>query len=62
MSENGKRVEVRALMSGIFYRQSGPEAPAYCEVGDQVKATVTEQLVVFVRRPGEPAGRGGWYR
>jgi acetyl-CoA carboxylase biotin carboxyl carrier protein len=37
MSENGKRVEVRALMSGIFYRQSGPEAPAYCEVGDQVK-------------------------
>jgi len=28
------------------------------EVGDQVKATVTEQLVVFVRKPGEPAGDG----
>ena len=27
-------------------------------VGDQVKATVTVQLVVFVRKPGEPAGDG----
>jgi biotin carboxyl carrier protein len=37
MTENGKRVEVRALMSGVFYRKSGPEVPPYCEVGDQVK-------------------------
>ena len=37
MSENGKKVEVRALMSGVFYRRSGPEAPPYCEVGNQVK-------------------------
>jgi len=38
----------------------GPEVGnfAQIEVGDQVKATVTEQLVVFVRRPGEPAGDG----
>lgn len=28
------------------------------EVGDQVKATVTEQIVVFVRKPGEPSGDG----
>jgi len=38
----------------------GPEVAnfAQIEVGDQVKATVTEQLVVFVRRPGEPSGDG----
>jgi Cu/Ag efflux protein CusF len=38
----------------------GPEVAnfAQIEVGDQVKATVTEQLVVFVRQPGEPAGNG----
>lgn len=38
----------------------GPEVAnfAQIEVGDQVKATVTEQLVVFVRQPGEPAGDG----
>jgi acetyl-CoA carboxylase biotin carboxyl carrier protein len=37
MSENGKRVEVKAPMSGVFYRRSGPEAAPYVEVGDQVK-------------------------
>ena len=31
---------------------------AQIEVGDQVKATVTEQIVVFVRNPGEPPGDG----
>ncbi len=38
----------------------GPEVAnfAQIEVGDQIKATVTEQLVVFVRKPGEPAGDG----
>jgi len=37
MSENGTQVEVRARMSGIFYRKSGPTEPPYVEVGDQVK-------------------------
>jgi len=32
-----KRVEVRAPMSGVFYRQPGPEDPPYVEVGDIVK-------------------------
>lgn len=34
---------------------AGPEVAnfAQLEVGDQVKATVTEQLVVFVRQPGQ---------
>ena len=36
MNEN-KRVEVRAAMSGVFYRRSAPDQPAYVEVGDQVK-------------------------
>ena len=34
---DGKRVEVRARMSGIFYRRSAPDQPAYVEVGDTVK-------------------------
>ena len=32
-----KRVEVRAPMSGVFYRKPAPDQPAYVEVGDQVK-------------------------
>jgi Cu/Ag efflux protein CusF len=38
----------------------GPEVANFdqIEVGDQVKATVTEQLMVFVRNPGEPSGDG----
>ncbi len=39
MTESGeaKRVEVRAPMSGVFYRQAAPENPPYVEVGDSVK-------------------------
>ena len=35
--ERAKRVEVRAPMSGVFYRQPGPEDPPYVEIGDTVK-------------------------
>jgi biotin carboxyl carrier protein len=35
-SENGK-VEVRAPMSGVFYRRSAPDQPPYVEVGTVVK-------------------------
>lgn len=34
---DGKRVEVRAPMSGVFYRRPGPDQPTYVEVGDTVK-------------------------
>jgi len=34
--KSGKRVEVRAAMSGVFYRRPGPEEPPYVEVGDEV--------------------------
>lgn len=36
MSE-GKKVEVRAPMSGVFYRKPAPDQPPYVEVGDIVK-------------------------
>ena len=32
-----KRVEVRAPMSGVFYRRPNPADPPYVEVGDTVK-------------------------
>ena len=32
-----KRVEVRAAMSGIFYRKPAPDQPSYVEIGDTVK-------------------------
>ncbi len=34
---DGKRVEVRAPMSGVFYRKSAPDEPSYVEIGDTVK-------------------------
>ena len=37
MGDEVKKVEVRAPMSGVFYRRPSPEEPAYVEVGDQVK-------------------------
>ena len=36
-AEKSKRVEVRAPMSGIFYRKAAPDQPPYVEVGDTVK-------------------------
>ncbi len=32
-----RRVEVRAPMSGVFYRRPAPDQPAYVEKGDRVK-------------------------
>jgi acetyl-CoA carboxylase biotin carboxyl carrier protein len=60
MSENGKRVEVRAPMSGVFYRRSGPEAPPYVEVGDQVQKKqvlgLLETMKVFQKVKSPIAG------
>jgi biotin carboxyl carrier protein len=36
-ARKSKRVEVRAPMSGIFYRKAAPDQPPYVEVGDTVK-------------------------
>ncbi len=40
--------------------KAGPEVAnfAQIEVGDRVKATVREETVIFVRKPGEPSGDG----
>ena len=32
-----KKIEVRAPMSGIFFRKPSPDAAAYVEIGDVVK-------------------------
>jgi len=32
-----KRIEVKAPMSGVFYRTPAPDQPPYVEVGDTVK-------------------------
>ena len=37
MTEAKKRIEVRAKMSGVFYRQPAPDQPPYVEVGTAVK-------------------------
>jgi len=36
-TKEGKRVEVRAPMSGVFYRQPAPDQPPYVVIGDRVK-------------------------
>jgi len=35
--ESAGRIEVRAPMSGVFYRTPAPDQPPYVEVGDVVK-------------------------
>jgi acetyl-CoA carboxylase biotin carboxyl carrier protein len=35
--ENVRQIEVRAPMSGVFYRRPAPDQPPYVEVGDVVK-------------------------
>ena len=52
-----KRTEVKAAMSGVFYRTPSPEEPPYVEVGTEVKKKQTlgllETMKVFqkVRAP-----------
>ncbi len=52
-----KRIEVRAAMSGVFFRTPSPEEPPYVEVGTEVKKKqvlgLLETMKVFqkVRSP-----------
>jgi acetyl-CoA carboxylase biotin carboxyl carrier protein len=56
---NSKRIEVRAPMSGIFYRKPAPDQPPFVEVGDRVKRrqvlALLETMKVFqkVRSPSD---------
>jgi len=37
MAETKKLMQVKAPMSGVFYKRPGPEEAPYVEVGDRVK-------------------------
>ena len=60
MSDDVKRVEVTAAMSGVFYRRPGPEEPTYVEVGDLVKKkqvlALLETMKVFQKVKSPAAG------
>jgi biotin carboxyl carrier protein len=59
MSDRNRRVEVRAAMSGVFYRRPTPTEPPYVEVGDPVKKkqvlALLETMKVF-QKIKSPAG------
>ena len=56
-----KRIEVKAPMSGVFYRKPSPEEPAYVEVGDTVKKkqilALLETMKVFQKIKSPVAGK-----
>jgi biotin carboxyl carrier protein len=56
-----KRVEVRAPMSGVFYRSPAPDQPPYVEVGDTVKKkqvlALLETMKVFQKIKSPCAGK-----
>ncbi|MCG8382741.1 MAG: acetyl-CoA carboxylase biotin carboxyl carrier protein subunit [Gammaproteobacteria bacterium] len=60
MSEKN-RVEVRAPMSGIFYRKPSPEEAPYVEVGDTVKKkqvlALLESMKIFQKVKSPVSGK-----
>ncbi len=56
-----KRIEVRAPMSGVFYRRPAPDQPSYVEVGDTVKKkqvlALLETMKVFQKIKSPVAGK-----
>ncbi len=56
-----KRIEVRAPMSGVFYRRPSPDEPVYVEVGDTVKKkqvlALLETMKVFQKVKSPVAGK-----
>jgi len=56
-----KRVEVRAPMSGVFYRRPAPDEPPYVEVGDTVQKrqvlALLETMKVFQKIKSPSAGK-----
>lgn len=61
MSENIKRLEVRAPIAGVFYRRPSPEDAPYVEVGDTVKKKqvlcLLETMKVFQKIKSPSDGR-----
>jgi biotin carboxyl carrier protein len=56
-----KRIEVKAPMSGVFYRKPSPDDPVYVEVGDTVKKKqvlgLLETMKVFQKIKSPTAGK-----
>ncbi|MDA8306482.1 MAG: acetyl-CoA carboxylase biotin carboxyl carrier protein subunit [Deltaproteobacteria bacterium] len=56
-----KTVEVKAPMSGVFYRKPAPDQPSFVEVGDTVKKkqvlALLETMKVFQKVKAPVAGR-----
>ncbi len=56
-----KRIEVKAPMSGVFYRRPSPDQPPYVEVGDTVKKKqvlgLLETMKVFQKIKSPVAGK-----
>ena len=62
MAETKKKlVEVKAKMSGIFYRKPSPDQPPYVEVGSVVKKkqvlALLETMKVFQKVKSPAAGK-----
>ena len=59
--KSAKLIEVRAPMSGVFYRRPAPDQPVYVEVGDEVKKKqvlgLLETMKVFQSVKSPAAGR-----
>ena len=60
MTQN-ERIEVRAPMSGVFYRTPAPDQPPYAEIGDIVKKkqvlALLETMKVFQKIKSPVNGR-----
>lgn len=61
MNDPKRKVEVRAPMSGVFYRRPGPDQETYVEVGDVVKKkqllALLETMKVFQSVKSPVAGK-----
>lgn len=60
-SEKPRRVEVRAPMSGVFYRKPAPDDPPYVEVGETVEKkqvlALLETMKVFQKVKSPASGK-----
>ena len=60
-TDQSKRVEVRAPMSGVFYRKPAPDDPPYVEVGEIVKKkqviALLETMKVFQKVKSPASGK-----
>ena len=61
VSDTNDLVEVRAPMSGVFYRKPAPDQPPYVEIGDIVKKKqilgLLETMKVFQKIKSPVAGK-----